>query len=258
MSMHMIFQDITLKHLPKTFDDILNISHNQLLPFNTLDELLQTINKKKYFLNNQILYTIKDSKMPKILCEEDVTLLALLNYFEKNYVYRSFSIDAKRFNIPLPSPELSELCIESKINNFPHLIGIRGFRDESGKVISRVHPKTFLDGIIYQWILLSSTKGYEIDCQKIEVFPWIKQTLVNPTYIFPAQAIQKKYTHFHADFTFVKRVIHSDKYAFHLVGLKQEKNGRLHFTSQFGISKQRYHQLKKMFDIKEAIYQFEA
>jgi len=257
-SMHTIFQDLTLKHLTQTFDEILNVSDNQLTPFNTLDELLQTINKKKYFLNNQILHTIKDTKMPRKLKDEDVTLLALLNYFEKNYVFKPFLIDAKRFRIPLLEQSTESATIESKINNFPHLIGIRGFRDETGNVISRIHPKTFLDGVLYQWILLSSTKGYEIDYQKIEVFPWIKQTLANPTYIFPAYAIRTEQTNFYADLTFVKRVIHSDTYAFHLVGLKQDKKGRLHFTSQFAISHERYHQLKKIFDIKKGIYYYEA
>jgi hypothetical protein len=95
-----------------------------------------------------------------------------------------------------------------------------------------------------------------LDEEKLEVIPWMHQTLLNPTYILPSSAIKKDGTKFDADLIFIRKILYSQKYAFHLIGLKNEKGSNFAFKSQFAISKDRYYRLKKMFDINNAIFDF--
>nr|MBL0722072.1 hypothetical protein [Sulfurovaceae bacterium] len=151
---------------------------------------------------------------------------------------------------------LDTILISSKINNFPHLIGVSGVRNETGELIAKTKPKEFLDGVLYQWILLDAHTNYMIDYEKLEVFSWISQTLSNPTYILPNSAIVKRNTKFDADLIFIRKILYSDKYAFHIIGLKDEDGTNYAFKSQFAITKNRHYRLIKMFDLKKAIYDF--
>ena len=54
----------------------------------------------------------------------------------------------------------------------------------------------------------------------------------------------------------MRKIFYSDKYAFHIVGLKNEKNNDFAFKSQFAISKKRYYRIKKMFNLEKAVYDF--
>jgi len=109
---------------------------------------------------------------------------------------------------------------------------------------------------LYQWILINSHKDFEIDFEKLEVFSWISQTLLNPTYILPSSAIRTSSTKFNADLIFIRKIIYSDKYAFHIIGLKDENSSNFAFKSQFAITKKRYYRIKKMFNLEKAIYNF--
>jgi len=82
------------------------------------------------------------------------------------------------------------------------------------------------------------------------------QTLSSPTYILLSNAINSTETNFNADIIFIRRILHSDKYAFHLVGLKNENNDNFAFKSQFAISRNRQYRIKKMFDLEKAVYNF--
>jgi hypothetical protein len=82
------------------------------------------------------------------------------------------------------------------------------------------------------------------------------QTLSNPTYILTKDAINNDKTKYNADLIFIRRVLHSDKYAFHIVGLKNESYNNFTFVSQFAIKTNRYNRINIMFNLKKAIYNF--
>ena len=232
-------------------------SIKQIQRFTLMDELLIDINKKRYENAQDIINYIKSIRSPVQINKIEVTLLSLMDFFQKTYVSKTFKVNLSR--IPkyiLKKLNYSEINIISKINNFPHLIGISGIRDDLGNIISRTRPRKFLDGVLYQWILLNNYDDFKLDFEKLEVIPWMHQTLSNPTYILLDDAIKTEGTKLHADMIFIRRIFNSDKYSFHIVALKNENNDIFTFKSQFAIKKNRYHRINKMFDLKKATYDF--
>ena len=136
------------------------------------------------------------------------------------------------------------------------MVGIKGERDFMGKVITKSKPRKFLDGVLYQWLLINNLEDFVLDFEKVETFHWIWQTLLMPTYILPRESINSKNTKFNADLIFVKRILQSPKYSFHIVGLKHESSNKFTLISQFPISKERFNRIRFMFDIKKANYNF--
>lgn len=234
------------------------LSHtDQLKQINELDKLLININKNKYENSKKIVDYIKSIRSPHYISSFKITLLALMNFFQKTYVTNTFKVNLNKIPTHVREKlDWKSINIISKINNFPHLIGISGLRDDSGKIISRILPKEFLDGVLYQWILLNNHDDFVLDSEKLEVLPWMHQTLSSPTYILLSDAINPTGTNFSADIIFVRRILNSDKYAFHLVGLKNEKDDNFAFKSQFAISKDRQYRIKKMFNLEKAVYDF--
>ena len=147
--------------------------------------------------------------------------------------------------------------IVSKANNFPHLIGVSVYKNDVSHIPLKDKIKIFLDGVLYQWILMNSNENFALDFQKIEVFPWLSQTLSNPTYILPKSAVKIENTKISADLFFIKQIYNSNKYSFHLVALKNENGDNFTFVSQFAIEKSRYYRLYKMFDLAKALYVYE-
>ena len=221
-------------------------SQEQLIIYNNVDILLVDLNKKKYINTKQTINLIQRTKIPTLLNHKNLTLMALLNFFLKRFVAKKFSINL----------DLDTIYIVSKPQNFPHLIGIKSLRDKDGNIINKTKPREFLDGVLYQWVLMNNYTGFDIDFEKLEVFSWMTQTLSNPTYILNKNAIKKKATKFNADLVFIRKVFHSDKYAFHIVGLKRENNNNFAFISQFAIKKRSYLRLYSMFNIKKAFFDF--
>jgi hypothetical protein len=176
-------------------------------------------------------------------------------YFQKKYVFKNFLLYLEYETFQRKTP-WNKMNIVNKLSNFPHLLGVKGERDINGNVISKSKPRNFLDGVLYQWLLINDLENFIIDFEKLEVLPWIWQTLVMPTYILPKESIKKENTKFNADMIFVKRVFNSSKYSFHLVGLKHEDGNNFTITSQFPITKERFHRIKSMFDINKAYYNF--
>mgnify|MGYP000748202639 CR=1 FL=1 len=226
----------------------------QVLIFEQVDKILIEVNQQKYRNSVEIIKYIKSIKIPLLINRYNITLLSLLLYFQKIFTTKPFYININNFNIKYINFE--KINIRSKINNFPHLIGISGVRNELGIITSKEKPKKFIDGVIYQYILMESHDNYKIDFEKLEVFSWITQTLSNPTYILTKDAINTKNTKLSADFIFIRKVMHSDKYAFHVIGLKHENTNNFAFISQFAISKKRYYRINLMFDLKKAVYSF--
>ena len=240
------------------FQDSLKLSHiEQLKLTNELDNMLVNINKNKYENAKEIIKYIKSIRSPQQINKLKITLLSLMNFFQKTYVTNTFEVNLSkipenvRFKLGWQS-----VNIVSKINNFPHLIGISGLRDIQGNIISRAKPREFLDGVLYQFILLHSHEDYILDSEKLEVFPWMHQTLSNPTYILDSSAINPEGTRFHADLIFIRRIFNSDKYIFHIIGLKNESGTNFTFKSQFAITRKRQYRLKKMFNLDKAIFDF--
>lgn len=229
----------------------------QIELYNETDEILLNSNKNKYKNAKEIISYITSIRSPQQISKSKITLLALMDFFQKKYVSRTFKVNLRK--IPNNIREVlawSKINIISKINNFPHLIGISSSRNDSGEIISRTQPKEFLDGIFYQWILLGYHENFILDFEKLEVLPWMHQTLSSPTYILLDNAINKNGTKFHADIIFIRRILHSDKYAYHIVGLKNENSNNFAFKSQFAISINRQYRIKKMFDLEKAVYDF--
>jgi len=225
--------------------------------FNEIDNLLISVNQCKYNNSKDILQYIKDLRSPEKICMSKVTLLTLMHFFQKIYVTHTFRVNLNKIpDSSLQKLEWESINIISKVNNFPHLVGISGLRDNVGKVLSKVKPREFLDGVLYQYILLNNHDDFLLDYEKLEVLPWIHQTLSSPTYILPSSAILKSGTKFHADIIFVRKIFNSDKYVFHIVGLKHEKDTNFAFTSQFAITRNRHYRLKKMFNLEKAIFDF--
>lgn len=220
-----------------------------------MDNILIHVNKKKYKSAQEIINYIKSIKMPLLIDKSQITLLALLDFFQKEYVLKHYILDLSELNIDRNLLE-QKIKINSKINNFPHLIGVKVLRDKFGNIISRIKPKEFLDGVFYQWILLSSYEGFTLDFEKLEVFSWLEKTLWNPSYILPKAAINTNKTKFSADLIFIRRILFSSKYSFHIVGLRKEINGNFAFVSQFAIKKSQHHRIKKMFNLKKRIFNF--
>lgn len=244
-----------IKTININFNTSLQEYQKQLLILKNTDNILLEINKEKYKITKNIVKYIETTKIPTFLNINDISLMALLDYFQKKFVKKSFIINLDKYFIS-NKLEFNTINIISKINNFPHLLGVNGIRDNNGEVLSKIKPKEFLDGILYQWILINAHNNYKIDYEKLEVLSWLGQTLSNPTYILSNEAINKNNTRFNADLIFIRKVTHSDKYAFHIIGLKQEKNENYTFVSQFPISKKRYHRLKIMFDLSNCLYSF--
>lgn len=251
---------ITINNYLHTIDlqDIVKLPHiNQLELLNKLDSLMIDTNKSKYENSQKIITYIESIRSPNYIDRSKITLLALLNFFQKQYVSQTFKAKLNRIPAEIRHAlPYTKIDIISKLNNLPHLIGISGIRDTSGNVISRAQPKEFLNGVLYQWIQLQAHETFTLDYEKLEVFPWIHQTLSTPTYIFLKEAINSSETNFDADIIFVRKILYSDKYTLHLVGLKNEHGNTFAFKSQFAISKERFYKFKKMFNIDKAIYDF--
>lgn len=218
------------------------------------DCIFATTNHKKYIHSQDIIEYISDTKIPALLDINKITFLALLDYFQKKYVFSNFWLDmdlflGTRFHIA----GKNKSYISAQLTNFPHLIGIKKLRDSDKKVIHRKKPQEFLDGVIYQWIVVDACGGYEIDMQKLEVFPWIAQTLSNPTYIFPKSAFNKNYTRIEADLCFARACLNSDNYSYHLIFLKYTGSNKFTLVSQFGLIKKEYFRLKKIFDFEKRV-----
>lgn len=229
----------------------------QLKILNEVDQLLKDINKNRYQNATKIIKYLKSIRAPELIDFKKVTLFTILNFFQMTYVSRTFTIDLQRY------PEQiqhffngDKFFIKSVLNNLPHLIGISSPRNEVGEVISKAQPREFLNGVLYQWLLLNSHDNYKLDFEKLEVFAWIHQTLLNPTYILLSDAINKDVTKFHADLIFIRAIYKSSKYSYHLVGLKKENIMVYNFMSQFAIKKENSYRLNYMFDTKKAIYDF--
>jgi len=229
----------------------------QIELFTKTDKMLLNINEKKYQNAIETIQYIKSIRSPENISIFKISLLSLMMFFNKTYVTNTFKV--KLHKIPQHVREkldLESINIISKTNNFPHLIGISGLRDNSGNIISKARPREFLDGVLYQFILLHSHDKYKLDLEKLEVFPWMHQTLLNPTYILPSTAIITTGTKIKADLIFIRKIFDSDKYVFHIIGLKNENGTNFAFKTQFAISKDRGYRLKKMFNLEEAIFDF--
>lgn len=220
-----------------------------------IDTLLIDTNKKKHIDSEKIIKLISNTKIPNYIPKDHTTLFALLNYFQKKYVFKKFILEFQVDSFQKKSP-WNKVVVTNKLNNLPHLLGVKGERDSSGTVISKSKPRKFLDGVLYQWLLMNNLEDFVIDFEKLEVIPWVWQTLVMPTYILPREAIRKENTKFNADLIFIKRVYNSSQYAFHLVGLKLESGNNFTIVSQFPISKQRFNRINYLFDTKKAYYDF--
>jgi len=191
--------------------------------------------------------------MPNTMDINHITLFALLDYFNQSFIAKNFIINIGKYT---HLSNNTKIILHLKLNNFAHLVGIRSILTMPNNTISKKIPKTFLDGILYQWILINNYEPYKIDIEKLEVFSWMKQTLSNPTYILTEDAIRKENTKFKADLIFIRQISNSNKYAFHIVGLKYENSNIYTIVSQFAIKLNRYKRIEVLFNLKKAFYIF--
>lgn len=254
----MLYEEI-LTQLEKDFDEFEYLDlidfNSKLEIINRLDRTLKKISKIKCENSNQIFQSIKSSKIPNEINQSKITLFSLLLYFQKKYVLKNFEL---YFNYDSFQRQLKweRIRIKTKLSNFPHLIGIRGERNLSGQVISKSKPRKFLDGVLHQSILINAFDDFIIDFEKLEVFSWIWQTIVTPTYIINKDEINQTHTKLKADIIFIKRVYNSKKYSFHIVALKNEIDNDFSIISQFGIKKECFNRISWMFNIENASYNF--
>jgi len=237
---------------------IQNKSHlEQIKLFNDTDKILLDVNKNKHQTAKEIITYIKSIRSPEQIDMLKITLFALMDFFQKTYVNRTFKVNLSKIPDHIVT-KLEHLAINiiSKANNFPHLIGVSGIRNDAGEVVSRLQPKNFLDGVMYQFLLLNYHDNFSLDLEKLDVFPWIHQTLSSPTYILSKNAINTASTKFDADIIFIRKIFNSAKYAYHIVGLKNEHADNFSFKSQFAIKIKRQYRIHKMFHLKKAVYDF--
>lgn len=248
-----------IKQLEKDFDEFKYLESmdfdSKLEIINQLDKIFIEINKVKSANSDIIIRNIKSSTIPKQINKYDITLLSLLIYFQKKYVFKNFELYLN-FDSFQKTPLWENINIKNKLSNFPHLIGVKPQRDSEGNIVSKAKPRKFLDGVLHQTILVDFFDDFIIDFEKLEVLSWLWQTLVMPTYILPKSAINKYRTKLNADIVFVKRVFDSDKYAFHIVALKNETGNDFTLVSQFAIKKECFNRINVMFDLKKAYYDF--
>jgi len=244
--------NIKLQEISKELESLIPHLQNQSLKL--LDSSLVEINKLKYAHSKEIIDYTKSLYIPRSIDKNAITLFALLNYFQKKYVFKNFILhfDDESFQKKLPWENV-ELSV--KLNNLPHLLGIRGERGLDGKVC-RTKPRKFLDGVLFQWVLIDTLGEFVVDFEKLSVIPWIWQTMLMPTYILPKEAIKREKSKLNADLIFIKRVLDSREYAYHVVCLKQEEDNRFTFISQFPITTQRAARVYEMFDLRKAYYDF--
>ena len=224
----------------------------QIEMFNKIDRVLLSINKSKYEHSKAVIEYIQSIKIPKLIKKEKITLFALLMFFQKNFVFKSITLNLSNF---IKNSKYTTINIVSKLNNLPHLIGIKNIYDNHPDNIQKIRPKIFLEGVLHHWILIDTIKENEIDFEKLEVLPWIFQTLFNPTYIVDKNGINYKNTKIKADYIFIRKT-NSAKYAFHIVAIKCEKDNTFALVSQFGIIYSRYYRIYKMFILDNALYSF--
>lgn len=244
--------DINLKEISKELESL--TPHLQKQSLKLLDSSLVEINKLKYAHSKEIMEYAKSLYIPRAIDKNAVTLFALLNYFQKKYVFKNFILhfDDALFQKKLPWDKIE---LNVKLNNLPHLLGIRGERSLDGSVC-RAKPRKFLDGVLFQWVLMEALGEFVVDFEKLSVLPWMWQTMVMPTYILPKEAIKRQNSKLNADLIFIKRVLDSKEYAYHVVCLKQENGGSFTFISQFPITTQRAVRVFEMFHLKKAYYDF--
>jgi len=219
------------------------------------DQMLVDFHKENYNNSLNIIDYIKEQKAPSCINIGSVTLFALYDYFQREYVLKPLKVYE---DIILKISHLipwESITIVSKMSNFPHLIGVKPKNDNTILTHSN-KVKLFLDGVMYRWILFDYNQYFCLDFEKIEVFSWIKQTLSNPTYILTKSAIRPNGTKICADLFFMKRILNSDKYCFHIVALKNEDANNFAFVSQFAIEKDRLYRVNTMFDVSQAIYSY--
>lgn len=243
---------INLKEISKELKSLTPHLQNQTIKL--LDTSLVEINRLKHRHSKEIIDYTKSLYIPRSIDKNAVTLFALLNYFQKKYVFKDFMLyfDDESFQKKLPWEKIE---LNVKLNNLPHLLGIRGERDLDGRVC-RAKPRKFLDGVLFQWVLMDALGEFVVDFEKLSVIPWMWQTMVMPTYILPKEAIKRQNSKLNADLIFLKRVLDSKEYAYHVVCLKEENGGSFTFISQFPITMQRAARMYEMFDLRKAYYDF--
>ena len=154
--------------LDQIFDG--NLSNSVFDVLKELDVAFVPTSKLKYKENKSVINSLKNLRIPQIIEDDRITLLALSDYFQKKYVYKQFNLHIQHdsFQDKLPW-DIIKLSI--KANNFPHLLGIKSERDIHGNILSRTRPKEFLDGVFYQWILINNLDGVVLDDEKLETLP---------------------------------------------------------------------------------------
>lgn len=234
----------------------LNSFNEQLNTFDALDQLFIEINKQKYHLSQNMIQYISEMKVPNTVDVAKISLIGLYYYFHSTFSSKNLEVASEVFEKISGKIKYKNIVVISKLNNFPHMIGVRAERDFNGSVISKIKPKLFLDGVLFQWILLNSLHDISLDISKIEVISWVKGTIKNPTYILDESGIKENNTKIDANLVFIKRLARTNKYAFHLVFLKHERDNNFAIMSQFAILKERYERINKMFNLSKSLYNF--
>jgi len=209
-----------------------NIKELQLLVRNKNERLLEskdtpsTLNLLQYERDNILCKLIEGCKPPYFIKDKLFNYRAILIYFIEN-----FNNDIK---IKIPKIE-KKINIITTVDNLFHLLNIPNKKGYLQK--ERIHTKIVYDILEFR----NYGENPNHFKPKIASIGWVKDTLINPDFIYDKKVNVSKNLKF--DFLFIREVGNGTKsqpYMYHLVSIVKKRNSYGYvINSQFPIEKDR-------------------
>ena len=226
-----------------THKDLINTIDKYISNLAALKNTKTLILNLKYTKDNLLCQVIENTNSPRYLRHSLFNYKALVLYFMRNYkntqklFFENFEINK------LPNIDLNKLkdiyflnesfiSINTHLDTLLHLINI----DKKDAKEKQVLEQMIYDTLDYGKYV-TNEHGFKA---KVSSVPWIKQTLENPDFIYDEDSIIAKKLNF--TLAFIRETgsgSSSEKYMYHLVGLKRIKGNHYTLISQFPIEKDR-------------------
>jgi len=207
----------------------------------SLKQTREILSSAKYTKDNLLCKVIELTVPPKYLKHEMYNYKALVLYFMREF-QKNTKLYIKNFDVNKePSSSNTTLykslfqrknffTINTKLDTLLHLINI----DKDA-----VRTENILEQMLYDTIEYGAySQSKHIFKAKVASIVWLKNTIINPDFIYDKDAIIAKHLKF--DFAFVRQTgtgKGKEKYMYHLVGIKRIKENYYTVVSQFPIEK---------------------
>ncbi len=224
-----------------THKDLINTIDKYINDLAALKNTKTLISNLKYTKDNLLCQVIENTNSPRYLKHSLFNYKALVLYFMRNYKnvqklsFKNLDLnkDAKTdINKLKEIYFLNEeyISINTHLDTLLHLINI----DKNDAKEKQVLEQMIYDTVDYGKYV-TNEDGFKA---KVSSVSWIKQTLENPDFIYDEDSIIAKHLNF--TLAFIRETgsgNSSEKYMYHLVGLKRIKENHYTLISQFPIEK---------------------